>query len=296
MCESCSISPSPMSARYRYHRARAIAEGINPHVPADRAIMPIQTGILPPSRNGAASVTTTPRNAGQVARLQRYLYAKGRQQYQAALQREAAKWGIELSGQITDPAVEQALQERATFAAQSIYNTASRDLASGADAGVSVSDVVAGRDAWKPDQIWKTELGTANNRAIQDFYANHPELNATGHVEPLDAQCAYCQAAVDQGTAPVGDFPELPGHPSCLHEVIADPPKESDTLVAAGTSLSPGPAGMLAGQPETAFDDGFSVIQNVTVGAATAALLRRIEFWVAGMVITNALGDVLHHH
>lgn len=234
-----------------------------------------ETAILPRTRAGAASVTTNPTTPGQTARLERYLATKNRQQYEQRLAQLGRLHGIELRGPITDPAALFKLNHRAAFAANSITATYRKEMLQAKAAGRT--GLAADRAGWKPDQVFVTEMNTADQYAVRDFYANHPELaaTATGHVSPDSSSADECQDWIDAGSQPLDYFPPFPLHVRCPHGVEPDAPPPSTVAIPQGTQLA----------------NGSTAPGHIHLADVTARLLTLASWWTAGMQIVRALGD-----
>lgn len=182
-----------------------------------------ESAIVPKSLGGAGSISTNPTTIAQQERLSDYLFNKTRQQYEAQLRTLANHYGLAVTGRVTDPVILDALQARATWAANSITQTAAHDVA---NSDLSKAEVFQARNQFKPEQIFTTETNTASQQALQDFYTKNPALAAanTFHVEPTDSSGDECQSWIDLGSVKLTDLPDFPLHVGCPHGNQPDAP------------------------------------------------------------------------
>lgn len=176
-------------------------------------------------------------------RLEARLYRANLDTYAATLGRHAAALGA--SGRaptwrdVRDPAVVQALKDRAQVSARSIVATQqARRAALVAQAG-SKSAARAPFKEWadgQADRIAPYEAGMASGAAASDFYGRNADvLTGTAHVEPQESAGLDdgCDELIALGAVDLKDATDdLPAHLSCPHawQVQYDPVEDPSAL------------------------------------------------------------------
>jgi hypothetical protein len=76
----------------------------------------------------------------------------------------------------------------------------------------------AARSAWKNPQINEMSIGTARNRAQQDFVAQNGRMGSA-RLTPTTAVCPVCQGWINRGIVPlnVALNTNMPAHVNCPH-------------------------------------------------------------------------------
>ncbi len=177
------------------------------------------------------------------------LYQQARSLYDDALTEAIAEVGCSGQGHLAGGAELSALKKRAEWSAASIAKTYNKDLLTmveaaeadwveghGSKKGMTrlwlaktVRPAIQERDTWKEMQIGVTEQTWANDKARQDFFTRNG-VDGRARIEPGIAVCPICQEAVRDGWLPVAEAFRRwspPWHPSCPHNIVVEPLKES---------------------------------------------------------------------
>lgn len=231
-----------------------------------------ESAIVPRTLGGAGAITTNPTTIGQKDRLANYLFTKSQQQYEARLRTLASAYGWKTEGRLTDPVTLDALKQRSIWAANSIQQTAAKDVKASADPQQTVFQA---RNQYKPQQIFTTEVNTADQKAFRDFYDKNPDLAATamGHVEPTDAEEEECMGWIEAGSLPIDQFPDFPLHVGCSHTVEPDAPDLATTTLSV-----PGDDGQSSSTP--------------LIQIAAQQLMSSAAVWLGGMIVTATAADL----